>query len=357
MKREKHYKYLLILLLPLAILLNYLSKLNPELVETYYSRGINKYITMFISKVFSIFPFSLYDIIMIALIIGLIFYGGLTTIRTLKDRNINALKKFTLNLLLFSSTIYFFFIFLWGINYNRMPLERLMGLENVSVSSKDLENLYMDLVLNANRTREEISNDTNAIESIDSKMVLKKASLGYENVDEEYLKGNYGKPVPLVFSEGFNYTGITGIYFPYTGQAGINVKAPSTLIPATALHEMAHQRGFAREDEANFLAFYAGVRHDDINFRYSAYLLAISNVRNALGSENRERLKELDENLSVAVKNDINYNISFWENYEGKIEKIGSKINDAYLKGNGVLDGEKSYGRMVDLLLKDFLNK
>ena len=57
------------------------------------------------------------------------------------------------------------------------------------------------------------------------------------------------------------------------------------------------------------------------------------------------------------VKNDIQYRIDFWDDYSGKIEKVASKINDTYLKSNGVDDGEKSYGRMLDLLLEYYFQE
>ena len=41
----------------------------------------------------------------------------------------------------------------------------------------------------------------------------------------------------------------------------------------------------------------------------------------------------------------------FWDKYEGKIDDISNEINNTYLKANGVSEGVKSYGKMVDLLL------
>ena len=36
---------------------------------------------------------------------------------------------------------------------------------------------------------------------------------------------------------------------------------------------------------------------------------------------------------------------------------MASKINDTYLKSNGVYDWEKSYGRMIDLLLEYYFQE
>ena len=74
------------------------------------------------------------------------------------------------------------------------------------------------------------------------------------------------------------------------------------------------------------------------------------------GGANIDLLKSLNGKLSDAVMRDLIYKNEFWQKYEGQVSKVSSKINDSYLKSNGVSDGEKSYGRMVDLLLNYYNN-
>ncbi len=81
-----------------------------------------------------------------------------------------------------------------------------------------------------------------------------------------------GKPVQL--SHWWSYTGITGMYFPFFAEANVNIDVPDSGIPATAAHELAHTRGFAREDECNFLAYLACIHHSSGDVRYSGYLSA-----------------------------------------------------------------------------------
>ena len=51
------------------------------------------------------------------------------------------------------------------------------------------------------------------------------------------------------------YTHISGIYTFYTGESNININYPDFVVASSATHEMAHQRGVARENEANFVSF------------------------------------------------------------------------------------------------------
>ena len=360
MKKYK-VRILLLLLFPLSLLLNYVASLNPIFVEKYYSTTVNRITIEILSSITNFIPFSLYEITIIIATIGFIVYFIYTIFsicrhgKSLKSGIIN----FILNCEGVLSIAYFLFIVLWGLNYNRVPLYEGMEMDNEKYTVKELGELYEYLIDKTNSIREEVPLDNNNIATIEGgyKSALNRAALGYEIASKKYaiLKGSFGTPKKFLFSELFNYTGITGIYFPYTGQSGININDPAMTIPATTLHEMAHQRGFAREDEANFIAFLVSTMHPDKDFQYSGYILALSHTGRALYKEDPELYKTLSSKKSDKVKADDNYSLKFWDKYSGKIEEISSKVNDTYLKSNGITDGEKSYGRMVDLLLNYYM--
>ena len=54
-----------------------------------------------------------------------------------------------------------------------------------------------------------------------------------------------------------SYANIGGMFFPFTMESNINVDNPFFVVPWTMAHELAHQCGFMREDEANFIAYLA----------------------------------------------------------------------------------------------------
>ena len=359
--KKIYINILCILLLPIALLLNFIASKYPNMVETVYSTTINKATIEILSFITGWIPFSLYDIFVVVVCIGLIVYI-ISVIRRcfIYRKNIlRILTKGLLNIVSFFSVLYFLFIVLWGINYNRVPFNESIGVSITKHNYEDLGSLYEYLINECNSIRAKLPEDSSGVVEInDYKSIFNRAEKGYNAIDNLYptLKGNYSKPKYILSSEIFNYTGITGIYFPYTGQANVNVKVPLMTIPATTLHEMAHQRGYAHEDEANFIAYLASINHPDLDFQYSGYLLALAHTSNALYTANIDLLKSLNGKLSDAVMRDLIYKSEFWQKYEGQVSKVSSKINDSYLKSNGVSDGEKSYGRMVDLLLSYYNN-
>lgn len=74
----------------------------------------------------------------------------------------------------------------------------------------------------------------------------------------------------------------TGFYFPFTGEANLNVDCPASFLPSTIVHEMAHQRGIASEQECNFIAIAVSLASGDPVYRYSGLLMGYVHLGNAL---------------------------------------------------------------------------
>lgn len=364
---SKKTKYFSLILFPIALLLNFIASKIPNIVERYYSQVINKVIVQVLSKISGIFPFSLYEITIYIIVIS-VFLFLCSTVFTVfnKKKNLKAfLKNSILNILSIVSIVYFLFVVLWGINYNRIPLETTLinkyNLENsTSIKSKqhsvkELTKLYKFLVDKANEARRHTLQDKDGVvkSNTDYKGIINRAQLGYDNILDilPSVSGSYSKAKYVISSNLMCYTGITGIYFPFTGEANVNIAIPDLYIPCTVEHEMAHQRGFASEDEANFIAYITSIKHADIDFNYSGYILALNYTASALSKVDYDAYVEISAAISDSVRRDLKNESEFWKKYEGKIDKISNEFNDSYLKANGIVEGTQSYGKMVDLLL------
>jgi len=148
--------------------------------------------------------------------------------------------------------------------------------------------------------------------------------------------------------------GIAGFYSPLTAEANVNVEIPPSDIPFSASHEAAHQLGFAREDEANYLGYLICRIHPDVDFRYSGVFTASRHTQRALASVDRAEARALESRRSPAVKRDIATLVAWAARYSGPAMRTFNRANDAYLRSQGQRDGVRSYGRMVDLLLAEW---
>ncbi|MBE6708031.1 MAG: DUF3810 domain-containing protein [Ruminococcaceae bacterium] len=180
----------------------------------------------------------------------------------------------------------------------------------------------------------------------------------------DILSDEYGYPVklwsrvkPVVLSEPMTYTHISGIYTFFTGEANINVNFPDFIIPFTAAHELSHQRGVSREDEANFVAFMVCIASNDAYVRYSGYLNMLRYMSQALYSVSPEKYGEVYELLSDGVKAELYSYSRFFDKYrENVAASVSDAVNDTYLSVMSGTDS-RSYGMVVDLAALYLLEK
>jgi len=349
---------MLVLLLPLAVLLVYLSTLYSVYVERLYSKSFYKLISQAISIITGVFPFSLAEIIVAATAVYILIMLIKTVVLLFTSSRKNKILDTIISLLAAASTVYFLFIILWGLNYHRLPFSNIAGLNVQPASVDELKEVCEALVSKTNELRNKVGEGDDGIMRLKNGKVkvFNTAYVGFDNAAKFYpeLGGRYGNPKGVILSHIMSYAGISGVYFPFTAEANVNTSIPDCMLPSTTCHEMAHQRGFAREDEANYLAYVTCNMHFDADFQYSGNLLALINCMNALYSYDADKFREVAKNYSEGVSRDLQAVSEFWARYEGPVEELSSSINDAYLKSNMQTDGIHSYGRMVDLLIAEY---
>lgn len=352
-------KFFILLILPFSILLTYVASHNPNYIESNYSNVIYTGITPILSRVTGIFPFSIGEFLFILIIVLFIYSFIRTFIQVFQNHNKKSiLLNFFINVLVFMSILYFAFVSMWGLNYYRLPFSKIANLHIEKASTYELALLCKDLIFRANNLRQKIHENSQGVMSFSNgySHVFDRAHLGYARLSSIYpeLSGKYGKPKGIHFSNGMSYMGLSGIYCPFTGEANVNILAPASLLPSTTCHEMAHQRGFSREDEANYIAYLVCNFHPDVDFQYSGTLLALIHSMNMLSKYDQDQYKQLVATYSDGISRDLAAIRTHWEYYEGPIEKASTKLNNAYLKSNRQSDGVQSYGRMVDLLIAEY---
>jgi len=354
-------KIILLVFWPLGFILSSTAVYFPKYVEDYYTLRFSKVVAGGLSRLTGIFSFSLAEVIVLLLLLFFIFAFFRMLIRVISRKKDEGKKKgllsFLLNILVFLGIIYFCFMIIWGLNYQRLSFAEIAGYKTNGFSEKELEQLCDKLIVKANNLRSSLKEDEHGVMKYEGGFdgIRNLAPQAYSRAALIYpeLGGKFGKPKPVFFSFLMSYTGISGIYFPFTAEANVNIDIPDCLLPATTCHEMAHQRGFAREDEANYLAWLTCNNIKNAEFNYSGTLFALIYAINALSEQNPDLTRELQKKYGEGLSKDLQAVSQYWEKYEGKAEKIATDINDTYLKSNKQEQGVRSYGRMVDLLLAE----
>ena len=349
-----------LLLIPLGFILPRLAASSPWSVEHMYSRGAYPVISGTISAVTGLFGFSVAEIFVCAVILCVLFLLIRNTVRlAAKRQSATSFISFVLSLCIFAGAMLNLFYVAWGFNYSRLTLYQLMELEVKQRPDSELQQLCFTLADRAAKLRSAVPEDENGVFYIaDYTEYFAKIPAAYENLGEKY--DIFSSPAAVAkgvaASEGMSWAGISGIYMPYTAEPNVNVHQPSLLIPSSAAHETAHYLGFAREDEANFIAYLACTYSDDPAVEYSGVMLALINCANKLYRSDANKFAPLREMYSDAMIRDLSAYNAYWDNYEGEVQEAVDSLNDNYLKFNQQQDGVKSYGMMVDLMLAYYAN-
>lgn len=222
----------------------------------------------------------------------------------------------------------------------------------VEISTKELEKLTLKYIALTNQERKKI--ETKHVFKIKNIEVLKSSILhSQKRLPKEYYPfktSNIDNFKASLFNPLISYTGILGYYNPFTTEAQYNAELPHTYIPFTLSHESAHQLGFAREQEANFIGFLICKNSDNSELKYSAYLYATKSLVNALRNTNPEFAAQATLFLSKEVKSDLKNEELFKEKNDSFITEIFYFTNDIFLKSNQQ-EGSVTYSYFIDLLV------
>ena len=331
---------------------------HPELAERYLSRGLFRIVSMPITWIVSRIPFSLTEsaaVLALPAVLFLFWRLVRRLSRTQRMERAQAVGKIARGILWTLSLAYLMFMVLHGWNYARLPLASSLSIPVTERSADDLAIGARWLASQATLARLEILEDENGVMRLSDSLqaTLRSAGSAFDSAAIEYplLDGASTRPKGVLLSRYWSYTGITGMYFPLFVEANVNIDAPHSSLPDTILHEIAHTRGFAREDEAGFLAFLTGIRSSSPDFRYSAYLQAFISLSNQLYTYDQQVWTETWEYVSEGIHRDLAAAGAYWKQFEGPVQQVSEQVNNTYLEANLQKDGVFSYGRKADLIL------
>ena len=317
-----------------------------------FNRTVSPIGRMVMAKLTGWLPFSFAEMLLLlspVILITIIVIGAKHHCETAREMWIYVACIFCVVCMVFN-------LFVWNFapGYNALSLDKKLGLERRPVSAAELlqtaDILLEELI--------ELEDEILFTESGPSRMSYSYDEMNsllmnaYDKAAEKYdfIDDFHSRVKPVMLSEPMSYTHITGVYTFFTGEANINVNFPDYTIPYTAAHELAHQRGIAREDEANFVAFLVCIESEDPYIRYSAYLNVYEYVVSALYSADYELYKENYMKQPITIIYERIAFSEFFDKYrENTVADISEATNNAYLQSQGATQGTRSYGMVVDL--------
>lgn len=335
-------------LIPQYLLITWLSN-YPEFVERFYSHGIYPFISKIFRYTLGWLPFSFGDFVYTLSII----YVGRWFYKNRKKLRKNT-KQWFVDVFSALAIMYFVFHLFWGFNYYRLPLHKSLDLAN-DYTTEQLISVTERLIKKSNALHSKITkNDTIKTDLPYSKSeVLKMAPAGYENLKQVFPHLEY-HPKSIkksLYSYPLTYMGFSGYLNPFTNEAQVDGLIPVYKFPTTASHEIAHQLGYAAENEANFIGCMAAINHDDIYFRYSGYTFGLRFCLNEIYRRDPCLFEDMVADVNKGILKNYQEVREFWEAHENPTEPLFKLFYGNFLKANNQNKGMESYSYVVALLV------
>jgi hypothetical protein len=322
-------------------------------IEENFSTNIYPMVSRIQRAILGWIPFSLGDIFYGFLVVVILFKTG-QLIKAIFKKKVN--RQFLLSglrqLIFFYLFVYVFFYGLWGLNYNRQGITYQLGLEIKPYTQADIDTVTIILHQRLNSFATTV-NEKQRDSFNRKKLLFEKAAEAYLFASEKYSFLDYTPQSlkPSLFSYLGNYFGFQGYYNPFSGEGQVNTMIPRTLEPFVTVHEIAHQIGYAKENEANFVAFIACRNYPSVVYRYSMYFDMYRYAIRELHSRDSMLAKKYQEGLHPQVKKDYKELKDFFMRNKNPIEPIIMNLYGSYLKANHQPEGKKTYNQVVAFLI------
>jgi Protein of unknown function (DUF3810) len=347
-------------LLLIALILQTLAGLMPAIIEVVYSQLIYYYIARGLSFLNRFVSFSLGEVLLAGLALWFLGWAIWHIRRAVRGdaRHLDVIKLLFLRLTWVFGLVYLIFLVLWGMNFQRLPIAETWDLEVRPTNSGELQAIGARIVEGINQNYKAASEGQDWSRA--STLPLTRQRLNqviedsFQKTDplQEASQGGLGPPKPFYFSRLMSNLGFSGIYLPFTAEPAINELIPPAELPFTIANQKAHQRGYAREDEANFIAFVICINADDPYVRYSGYLHGVR-VLGEIENADAGRYRDM---VAPGPSADLDASRQFWENGRNPdVRVLSSKVVQAYLRFNGVAGGIDSYNQDLPLIIGYYL--
>ena len=328
----------------LLFVLIVLFSFSPALSE-WYIRVIYPLVATILSFVSGLFPFSLYDLFLIAAVLWLFMRILLAIIRK------TGFVRLLFSLLRFVTVIVAWFYFSWGIAYFREDFHSRVKVEKVAYDNEQFKSFATRFIDHANRSYINIH-------GIDKETTRQDIESTYRRLRQPLLvayPNGKRRVKPMLFQPLYSKTGVSGYFGPFFNEIHVNNYSLDFTYPFTLAHEMAHQFGIGPESEANLYAFVVCAASNHEQVRYSAYASTLRYVLNDVYRFLPDEYESIYLSVRPEIMADLKRNREHWlAARDESLSNAQDKVYDAYLKTNKISSGQANYSEVVALLVSSW---
>jgi hypothetical protein len=318
------------------------------IVDEFYSRDFYPWLQNGLTAFSNLFPVALMDVLIIAAVLAVLYRLAMLVVVARHVTVRAAVWQGVRRIVRAAAVLVAAFLFTWGCNYRRIPLEAtLTGGARTMPSTETLETAVLEANALAAALRPSLQGAPprtfdEVAAALEGPMNTALARLNLEPLRRP------GRPkFSVILTPFFTWAGVNGMVDPFMLESLLHPGLLSFERPFVLAHEWAHLAGEADEAEASTVGWLACLNGPP-PAAYSASLFLIMEGAAALPPAARRRVGAA---LDAGVRADINAIAKRAEAEKPQVQYAASRVYDHYLKANRVADGAASYSRALSLIL------
>ena len=321
---------------------------DSESIERAYSTTVYPNIQSVVTPVSNVIPFALFDLLTVIAVVVLIVSTAVTVSRARAMRSLRPVGVLLLSIATLAAFTYLVFLAVWGLNYRRLPMADRLEMAADAPSTEQVMKLGFETIKRMNGLYEQ----AHRVGWEPDPRYDKELIAAYRFVQERLLGQALAVPGRLklsIYGPYFRWTTVDGMVDPFA----LEVLANPDLLPFertfVAAHEWAHLAGFADESEANFVGWLMCVRAG-VPAQYSGWLSLYWQIGVEVSADDRKRLWDT---VAEGPRRDIQAISDRLQRGQLPFLRDASwRVYDGYLRANRVEEGIRSYGQVINLVLR-----
>lgn len=318
----------------------------PATVERFYARRAYPALQAHLTPLSNRVDLSLFDLTL-ALVFAIAVGGWIYSLRRVRrERSLWPIVRGAFATLTGVAIVYLWFLLAWGFNYARPELETVMPYDASRVTPSAVRRLAEHAVHGANRTH--AAAHAAGFPAIhESPPLLIDALHAVERELGRPRATIVAQPKASLLSPFYRASGVSGQLGPFFLETLLNPDLTGPERPSVLAHEWAHLSGYAPESEASFVGYLAALRAGPAA-EYSVWLDLVSEAASQLQPVTQRLVLE---KLDAGPRRDQQAIRERRKALVQPVERVAWSTYDRLLKSQGVDEGVRSYGGVIQLLI------
>ncbi len=307
-------------------------------IERWYSEGAYLRLQRSVTAFSNTIDWSLFDLVcVVGAAMALLIVVGSVRRAGLIRGSLRAIWR----LAVVASMGYLLFLAMWGLNYRRVPMAEKLVFDRTRITPQATSELAMRAASELNRLHDAAHG-----------LPLDEHSLVGPFHDAQRALGSRGvivagTPKPTLLRLYFRNAAIAGMTDPFLLEVMLAPDLLDVERPFVLSHEWGHLAGYADESEANFIAWLACARGNELS-QYSGWLALYGHAAGALPAAERRAAFAA---LETGPRQDLASIAARYQATSRIVRVAARETYDRYLKANRVTEGIESYDAVLQLIL------